>query len=224
MAIIALAGATGRVGKTIAEVLSTNPKHSFMILSRKEPENGGNFGTVHKVDYNDAASLLRVLEKHKIDTVISTILVKDDESSASEVALVKAAARSSTTKRFIASDYAAPIPRSKRFGRLLARQATIDELQNTDLEWTTVRNGQFADNLGIPHLKSYMIPMAPNVDMANQMAAVPGTGDDPIAYSYSFDIVKFVVAALDLHKWDRDLFCYSDSDTEPTCRDSRKGP
>jgi hypothetical protein len=51
-----------------------------------------------------------VLESNGVHTVISAILVKDDESSASEINLVRAASKSRPTKRFVASDYAAPIP------------------------------------------------------------------------------------------------------------------
>lgn len=73
--------------------------------------------------------------------------------------------------------------------------------------------GQISDSFGIPHIKSYL-PFRPlNVDVANKAAAIPGSGNDVIAYTYSFDMARFLVAALDLPKWDEDLFCYSDKAT-----------
>ncbi|KAF5008664.1 hypothetical protein FDECE_5076 [Fusarium decemcellulare] len=213
MVTVAIAGATGHVGKTIAEVLQDDSKHDLIILSRKKADSKTSATPVITVNYDDIDSLVDTLEKNDIHTIISAILVKDAESSGSEVALVRAASRSSVTKRFIASDYAAPIPEMKQFGRILARRATAQELHKTSLEWTTIRVGQFADHLGIPHIKSYMNPVAINVDVANRAAAIPGSGNDLIVYTYSFDMAKFVVAALDLPKWDRDLFCYSDKTT-----------
>jgi nucleoside-diphosphate-sugar epimerase len=81
------------------------------------------------------------------------------------------------------------------------------------LEWTSICVGQISDSFGIPHIKSYL-PFRPlNVDVANKAAAIHGSGNDVIAYTYSFDMAQFLVAALDLPKWDEDLFCYSDKVT-----------
>jgi nucleoside-diphosphate-sugar epimerase len=48
------------------------------------------------------------------------------------------------------------------------------------------------------------------VDMPHRAAAIPGTGDDIISFTYSGDIAQFVEAALDLPWWDKELNCYSD--------------
>ncbi|KAL6402763.1 hypothetical protein AUP68_14099 [Ilyonectria robusta] len=211
MVTVAIAGATGHIGKAILDVLKKNQAHKVIALSRKAP-NGHDTHTV-VVDYNNIDSVADVLESNGVHTVISAILVKDAESGASEIHLVRAASKSRPTKRFVASDYAAPIPEEKQFGRILARAGTAKELRQTDLEWTSIRVGQISDSFGIPHIKSYL-PFRPlNVDVANKAAAIPGSGNDVIAYTYSFDMARFLVAALDLPKWDEDLFCYSDKVT-----------
>jgi nucleoside-diphosphate-sugar epimerase len=93
------------------------------------------------------------------------------------------------------------------------RLATIAELKKTDLEWTRIHNGYFLDYYGIPHIESHMMPVVFGVDMANKAAAIPGTGNDTVSFTYTKDLAKFVVAALDLPKWDESLFCYGDKAT-----------
>ncbi len=58
-----------------------------------------------------------------------------------------------------------------------------------------------------------MMPIVFGVDMANKAAAIPCTGNDTVSFTYTEDLAKFVVAALDLPKWDESLFCYGDRAT-----------
>ncbi|KAL6405334.1 putative nmra-like family protein [Ilyonectria robusta] len=104
MVTVAIAGATGHIGKAILDVLKKNQAHKVIALSASHDTH-----TV-VVDYNNIDSVADVLESNGVHTVISAILVKDAESSASEIHLVRAASKSRPTKRFVASDYAAPIP------------------------------------------------------------------------------------------------------------------
>lgn len=55
------------------------------------------------IDYGSIDSIVRVLEENKIDTVISTI--GSEAGTDSERALIEAANKSSTTKRFIPSNW-----------------------------------------------------------------------------------------------------------------------
>lgn len=90
------------------------------------------------------------------------------------------------------------------------RLATLAALRKTDLEWTSLHVGQIADYLGVPHLPSRMGAYALHIDMAHRAAAIPGSGDDVVSFTYSGDIARFVEAALDLPRWDREMNCYSD--------------
>jgi len=94
-----------------------------------------------------------------------------------------------------------------------ARSATMDELRGTDLEWTTVHIGFIADYFGIPHIKSHMSLISIHIDMADKTAIIPGTGNDLVAFTYSFDVAKFVEAALELPHWNEELFYYGDKCT-----------
>lgn len=60
------------------------------------------------VDYADVQSLKAVLEQHKIHTVISCVGVHDQAIADVQAAVIQAAEKSSTTKRFIASNWGTP--------------------------------------------------------------------------------------------------------------------
>ncbi|KAE8393517.1 hypothetical protein BDV23DRAFT_170204 [Aspergillus alliaceus] len=77
----------------------------------------------------------------------------------------------------------------------------IDELRKTNLECTIFQNDYFIDYFALVKLKSYLEPFSMVIDIGNWMAAIPGNGDVPIISTYSFDVVKFVVASLDLDYW-----------------------
>ena len=137
MVTIAIAGGTGKIGLTIAEVLKENPKHKVIVLSRKvcisvlliqdqcpapqkiapvahkKPlqvaETHDANAPVSVVDYTDADALSHLLEANAVHTVISTIQVNTPEAGVSEINLVRAASRSSHTKRFISSDWSIPV-------------------------------------------------------------------------------------------------------------------
>jgi hypothetical protein len=51
-----------------------------------------------------------VLEENNIEVVISAIFIHDEDSSAMEINVVKAAEKSKTTKRFIISNWGILVP------------------------------------------------------------------------------------------------------------------
>jgi hypothetical protein len=63
-----------------------------------------------EVDYADVDATTRLLERHDVHTIVSALSLKTADGSAAELQLVAAAAKSSTTKRFMASDWSIPIP------------------------------------------------------------------------------------------------------------------
>lgn len=77
----------------------------------------------------------------------------------------------------------------------------IETLKKSDLEWTVFHNGIFLDYFGGPAMKSYLKPNVFVVDIANKVAAIPGDGNTPVTFTYTFDLAKFIVASLDFEKW-----------------------
>lgn len=82
--------------------------------------------------------------------------------------------------------------------------ASYAELDKSGLEWTAFNVGWFLEYYGMLHVKTYNPQTTFVVDMANKAAAIPGTGKDLMTFTYSLDVAKFVLEAIDLPNWDRD--------------------
>lgn len=80
----------------------------------------------------------------------------------------------------------------------------IRALEDSSLEFTAVHNSFFMDYLGVPHIPTAM-PYAPNVfiDLDNKFAAIPGDRTAYFVATHTRDVGRFVVALLDLKKWER---------------------
>ncbi|EXA30745.1 hypothetical protein BFJ63_vAg16973 [Fusarium oxysporum f. sp. narcissi] len=212
MVVVAVAGGTGGIGCAIVDRLRQNPQHKMIILTRKIPATSQPWDTFVSVDYSDADSMAKVLHENKVHTVISALRVFDPASSEAESNLVKAAAQAGSTKRFVASAWGIAYAETTPVGK--ARGRTLATLRTTDLEWTRFDNGFFLDYYGPPSLlKSYMNRVAWAVDIVNKKAGIPGTGNEPMTFTYTFDVAKFVIATLDLPKWDELMYCYGEKTT-----------
>ncbi|KAK9449217.1 uncharacterized protein V1518DRAFT_417426 [Limtongia smithiae] len=210
MVTVAIAGSSGHIGLTLFENLKRNSALKVIGLSRVKPSGAGD--SVYVVDYNDIDALAQILRDNAVEIVISAIQVSGPEAGASEQNLVNAAVKADSVVRFVSSDWGIPFPadQSEWTPQHIARAATRELLATTSLEWTTFHIGYIADYFGIPYIETHMSPLVINIDIANKAAAIPGTGNDLIAFTYSHDVAKFVEAALNLPHWDDELFCYGD--------------
>ena len=82
----------------------------------------------------------------------------------------------------------------------------MSELEGTKLEWTIVCNGFFLDYWGMPKVKSYLSPMTLFIEPASKEAAIPGSGNTPVVFTYSQDVAKFTAVLLTLDKWERESY------------------
>ena len=80
----------------------------------------------------------------------------------------------------------------------------LDQLRESGLEWTIFYNGIFLDYFGTPAMKSNLKPNVFVIDVANKVAAIPGDGNTPVTFTYTYDLARFIVAALDLEKWEEE--------------------
>ncbi|KAI8629882.1 hypothetical protein F5Y19DRAFT_62410 [Xylariaceae sp. FL1651] len=217
MAVIAVAGGTGNMGKTLVEALVASKKHDVKILARKPNlELEAQLGvSVIAVDYNDVEALKIALEKHNIHTVISAIsmLPGPNGEKPMEVELIRASNASKTTKRMISSDWG--IPHTEADIHKLASvpekfTAQVELKQATNLETTYVVNGMFMDYWGLPAVKSHVAPITMAIDILNNKAAIPGDGESPVAFTHTTDVAKLVVAMLDLEKWEPQTYIIGD--------------
>ncbi|KAI8668084.1 NmrA domain-containing protein [Fusarium keratoplasticum] len=205
MVVVAVAGGSGGVGKTIVNQLELSKGHTIFVLSRTALENQApSTARFIKVDYNDTASLSRCLEENEVEAVISTINLQDEAASNAQLSLIEAAGASKTTKRFIPSEFAfvnspdgAEDEPSVRFAI-----KSVDALRSSSLEFTRFANGFFMDYWGLPHISSNLWAYTWAIDIANKRAAIPGTGDDVLSLTYSVDVARFVVRTLESSdKW-----------------------
>ncbi|KAJ0300810.1 hypothetical protein Brms1b_012668 [Colletotrichum noveboracense] len=98
--------------------------------------------------------------------------------------------------------------------KILARKArAFLENETKDLEYAVVHNGFFLDYWAPQAEKSNMTPFTLFIDIPNDSAAIPGSGNVPSAFTHTRDVAKFVAAALDLKKWDNDLYIVGDKVT-----------
>ncbi|KAI8660270.1 NmrA domain-containing protein [Fusarium keratoplasticum] len=211
MKVIAVAGGTGHVGRTIVETLVQSPSFKVIVLGRKaSPSKPGE--PVHvAVDYANVAAVATTLEQHNVHTVISAIQVANEEASSAEANLIRAAGQSPSVKRFIMSGWGS-LP-SEMSPTSIFQKASLEALRKADLEWTRFVVGYFLDCYSLASLKTHLPPLSFAIDVANKKAAIPGTGNEPIAFTYTYDMAKFVAAFLEEPKWEELTFCYGEKTT-----------
>ncbi|KXH40814.1 hypothetical protein CSIM01_08542 [Colletotrichum simmondsii] len=212
MSIIAVAGGTGAMGRTIVEAIVRDGTYNVVILARTaNPEKEAEIGArIISVGYSDINQLRSTLETFSISTVISTL--NSSLGIESELNLIQAASKSVVTRRYVANVWGITYTpeESKVFpaveGKVLAMQA----LEGSSLEWTYFLNGFLSDYFVMPLGKSHMTPLVVLVDMFHNTASVPGSGSVPVVLTYSFDIAKFVVKALGLDHWEKEMYVIGD--------------
>ncbi|GKT88903.1 nmrA-like family protein [Colletotrichum tofieldiae] len=184
MAIIAVAGGSGSVGRTIVDGLVAHGGHNVFVLSRtkREPQNGVHYVAVN---YGDVDETSKVLEENQIDTVISAMGVVTPSTNKAQINLVKAAQRSSSTRRFVYAFEA------------------IDELEQTNLEYTRVVNGFFLDYYGMPHYKTHLQPWINFINLEKKWAVIPGDGSAKANFITSQDMAKYIARLMDLSNWSK---------------------
>ncbi|KAI4128347.1 MAG: hypothetical protein LQ338_002792 [Usnochroma carphineum] len=198
MVRIALAGGTGGLGRTLLDELAQDDDNTVFVLSRKSKlpfENPKNVRCL-ATDYNKVDDLAHLLQTNGVHTVISTVNSHTPEVQAAEKNLIRAAAQSSTVKRFIPSewgiDYFTDDERLPLPWKIFKQQSIAELEKHPNLEYTMVYNGYFLDYFGMPDCHSYMLPEIPYIDIAACRAAIPGSGDDKVTLTYTKDVAKFV--------------------------------
>lgn len=206
MVKVAIAGGTGVMGKTLVDVLTGQSIHKGIVLTRKDINTKTSIPHV-VVDYNDVEDLVKVLEEHEIHTIISAFGINGTSLSISQANLIKAAESSSVTKRFIPSSFAIkyPVSGTQILPPLQSYFDSLDLLKTTSLEWAVVHNGTFLDYFFPPSIKSHYSHGTLVIDIPHTKAGIPGTGNELITLTYTLDVARFVIAALDLPEWPREL-------------------
>ncbi|KAH7378889.1 hypothetical protein BKA64DRAFT_686855 [Cadophora sp. MPI-SDFR-AT-0126] len=212
MVVVAVAGGTGKVGRTLVEAIVEAGKHDVRILARNpNPALEAELRVpIITVDYSNIEALTKTLEDNNVHTVVSAIIMFPGNN---EIELIRAANASNTTKRMISSDWGLPhteehIKQLDTVGPKFEAHKVLEQM--TGLETTYFLNGFFMDFWGVPAVKSHMSPVVAIFDIPNDVAAIPGSGNVPVVLTHTTDIAKFVAASLDLGKWDRVSYVIGD--------------
>lgn len=86
----------------------------------------------------------------------------------------------------------------------------LKAVESTSLEYTAVLIGYFLDFFVLPRVKSYLDPLPIVLDVANNAAAIPGSGSVPVVFTHTFDVARFTVALLTLPKWEKESYVIGD--------------
>lgn len=174
--------------------------------TRTSPLTGKSYLPLLQTDYKSEAEVTTLLERHNVHTVICTFSLDFDAPSNSQLNLIRAADRASCVKRFIPSEFnvdydlgddVLPYP-DKRFHAVARR-----ELEKTALEFTYIYPGMFMDYFGMPNISTHLRELCVIIDPTNGIAAVPGDGTAKMAMSFTKDVAKYTVLALELEAWPR---------------------
>ncbi|OAP59583.1 hypothetical protein AYL99_06881 [Fonsecaea erecta] len=215
MITVAIAGATGGVGRTILEHLEFSNKFNVIVLSRKAPDKIASAAptTYLQVDYDNVDSIANTLDKHNVHTIVSAIGINSAETSQAQCNLIRAADRSGATKRLIPSEYWA-----KTVPELLPLDPTVQWwldaallLQSGSLQYTRIACGWFMDYWGMPYVKSHLSDFSWAVDLFNRKAAVPGDGGNVISLTLIDDVARAVLLLLEAEEWPEWTFPIGDS-------------
>lgn len=128
MSVIAIAGGSGNLGRAIAEAIVAEGKSKVIVLARQvrttaSPSFTESASLIHAcqvdeekqkaigatfvpVDYASVDSLVKALDQHNVNTVISTMNAIGQVEP--ELNLIRAADEATSTKRFIPSIWGVP--------------------------------------------------------------------------------------------------------------------
>jgi hypothetical protein len=95
--------------------------------------------------------------------------------------------------------------------RKFRAKAALEEAKS--LEGTVIYPGYFLDYYVTPAIETYLFTATMFVDMLHNEAAIPGSGNTPVAYSHTSDVGDLINASLDLEKWEPETFIICDKVT-----------
>ncbi|KAM3427426.1 hypothetical protein MY4824_009447 [Beauveria thailandica] len=189
MQVVAVAGGTGKLGRTIVDAILQSSKYEVIVLSRKpDPQLEKDIGApIIATDYYDTKAITKILEDRNVHTLVSAITMgaTADGRPPPEIQLIKAAD--------------AHIDKLDSVVHKLDAQKELPKV--TDLETTYFLIGTFMDYWG-PAEKTRLAPFPIVLDIPHNMAAIPGSGDIPVVFTHTIDVAKFVAASLALTHWD----------------------
>ncbi|KAG9190539.1 phenylcoumaran benzylic ether reductase [Alternaria panax] len=203
--VVAVAGGTGKLGRAIIESIVDADKFTAAGDVKLQVTDAMLIAT----DYTKPDPIIKVFEDGYMDTVISTL--RSTSGTDAEMTLIEAANKSAVTKRYITSTCGIKV--AKVFFMAEGKFVYLDALEKTSLEYTSFINGFFLDYYVEPHVKSYLTGLTPAIEITNEAAAIPGSGNIPVVFTYSFDTGRFVAVLVGQSSWEKESYVIGDEVT-----------
>ncbi|RSM05067.1 hypothetical protein CEP52_006514 [Fusarium oligoseptatum] len=202
MVKVTVAGGSNGLGRVIARAIAATGKHEVSVLSRQAREaTSENPIPALAVDYTDPENIADVLRSNGTEVVISTIGILFEDTHKSQMNLIGAAE----------GGYPCQLPGLEGYKGNKYKIEAAKRLQSTSMESTRFMIGFLMDYYGAPAEEPPVLPLAVVLDMENNKAAFPGTGDDKVTLTHSETIGKFVAASLDLEEWPKKSWIIGDT-------------
>ncbi|KAK7997501.1 FAD dependent oxidoreductase [Apiospora arundinis] len=217
MVVVAVAGGTGAVGRTMVKAMVSSGHHMVYVLSRTADmvPGGGDCEQPKRllVDYSSVEQIAATLRRHRIEAVVSALLLVDQQAAESQVRLIRGAALSGTVTKFIPSefhlDFHAPIQGIDLFMKKFQLESERELERQPHLTWTLIRNGLFLDYLGTPFQPkakpTELMRWCIFVDLENEVCVFPGDGTKVMTFTHSSDLAAYVerMISLPAKNWPR---------------------
>ncbi|KAF2965337.1 hypothetical protein GQX73_g8240 [Xylaria multiplex] len=217
MVVVAVAGGTGGVGRTVLDAIAKSGEHQAIVLSRTVAGATATHDSKHfAVDYHNIQQIKHILQENNVEVVVSALLLSDDGVAQSQINLIKAAAQSGTVTKFIPSEYYidfhAPIPGNDLFTNFQL-EAEAELSRHPQLTWTLIRAGIFLDHITMPHnpKTTYINPFWVFVDIDYEQCLFPNDGSQPLILTHSSDLAAYIerLIGLPAEDWPRECLVAS---------------
>lgn len=210
---VAVAGAGDMAKYLIEELLATS--HEVVVLSRSmKPWFDRNDIDFCETDYS-IPSLTKILDK--CDGLVSAILDYSLNSATVHLALLEACKRSSRCKRYVPSEYAGntdEYPDQPVFYAANHNPVRKALREQSDVMWTLFNLGWLTDYL-VPAKSRYIKDIGDYhpVNFETGTIKIPGTGDEPIAFTAARDGAKGVVRLISSQNWEETTYVCGETST-----------
>ncbi|KZZ92942.1 NAD(P)-binding domain protein [Moelleriella libera RCEF 2490] len=214
MAVVAVSGGTGDLGRTIVSAIADAGRHNVIVLSRATSTASTADGEPKRVsvDYSNVEQLSSVLRAHGVSVVVAALLLADDASTQSQINLIRAAALSGTIKKFIPTeyhlDYNVPITGVDIAFAPYQLECEEELKRHPELTYTLIRNGLFLDYLAMPYgpMPTNLKPLWLFLDLPHQRLVIPGDGTDHVVFTHTADLAACIerLVALPVEQWPRE--------------------
>ncbi|CAI0651643.1 unnamed protein product [Colletotrichum noveboracense] len=187
--VVAIAGGTGDVGRTIVDQLVRSGK-DFIVPSPPSTSRP----TFVAINYDDIQEASKTLEAYNVDTILSALNIEGPSEQS---------CRSVTghteihPKRFCGICAVGTVEDAMTGPGLRAAKA----LAKAELVFTRVASGMFMDYFGLPNIPSHLRPFRWGLNVPARKAAIPGNGNEQFSVTYSKDLARFLDRLPDETSW-----------------------